>query len=347
MVKWFRESKKMEEVFEETSLRVNVESPMGKFFKYLSKSSLFIFHETWSIRKFLLILVLGSDNLINREQAIRNWEEFGIKNLDQSYHIENLVIVEGKVLTENKYIRCSKIFEGIVITLILASSVLLWVDTPLSNPHSILFKILKNLDYVFTFLFLIEATLKIIALGFVHNTFPGISPYILNAWNILDFVVVLSSLVDFGFTISASGPNTESLKSLKSLRAIRALRPLRMISRNEGLKIVINALISSIPAMTNVLLVCILFLLIFAIMGVDFFKGAFYSCQGLTDSQLNLVKTKENCINSGGSWSNNFVNFDNVINAMFALFQMTTTEGWITVMNIGIDSRGIDKQPEK
>lgn len=72
MVKWFRESKKMEEVFEETSLRVNVESPMGKFFKYLSKSSLFIFHETWSIRKFLLILVLGSDNLINREQAIRN-----------------------------------------------------------------------------------------------------------------------------------------------------------------------------------------------------------------------------------------------------------------------------------
>lgn len=186
-------------------------------------------------------------------------------------------IVEGKVLTDEKHIRYSKYFEIVIIAAILTSSILLCIDTPLSNPNATFFIILKYLDYIFTFLFLIEAILKIIALGFFYNNFPGISPYILNAWNILDFVVVVSSLIDFGFSVSSNGADTGSLKSLKALRAIRALRPLRMVSRNEGLRIVVNALFSSIPAMTNVLLVCIIFLLIFAIMGVNFFKGQFYS----------------------------------------------------------------------
>ena len=49
-----------------------------------------------------------------------------------------------------------------------------------------------------------------------------------------------------------------------------------MISRNEGLRIVVNALFSAVPAMTNVVIVVLLFLIIFAIMGVNFFKGTFY-----------------------------------------------------------------------
>ena len=127
-----------------------------------------------------------------------------------------------------------------------------------------------------TFLFLAEAILKIIAYGFFYNSFPNISAYITNPWNILDFLVVLSSLIDFGFSLSYSSIDTTSLKSLKALRAIRALRPLRMISRNEGLRIVVNSLLSSIPAMSNVLLVCLIILLIFAIMGVNFFKGRYF-----------------------------------------------------------------------
>ena len=51
-----------------------------------------------------------------------------------------------------------------------------------------------------------------------------------------------------------------------------------MVSRNPELKVVVNALFASVPAMTNVLIVVMLFLLIFAIMGVNFYKGTFYSC---------------------------------------------------------------------
>ena len=131
--------------------------------------------------------------------------------------------------------------------------------------------------------------IKITALGFFCNTLPKKNkPYILNGWNILDFLVVVTSLADFMF----SGQAGEVLSGIKALRALRALRPLRVISRNQGLKLVVNALFSSIPAMLNVILVCGVFLLIFAVIGINFFKGKFYFCNGLDDSALNKINTK-------------------------------------------------------
>jgi hypothetical protein len=117
----------------------------------------------------------------------------------------------------------------------------------------------------------------------------GRTAYIRNAWNILDFIVVVASMVDLIVFINGNSSGG-SLKSLKALRVLRALRPLRVIGRNEGLRLVVNALISSIPAMANVLMVCLLFLMIFAIMGINFYKGTFYSCQGLSKELLLGVK---------------------------------------------------------
>jgi len=127
-------------------------------------------------------------------------------------------------------------------------------------------------DEIFTILFLVEAVMKIVAFGFFSSSLPGQKGYIMVGWNLLDFIVVLASLFDYFY--NPTGHN--SLKSLKSLRALRALRPLRVISRNEGLKLVVNALFSSLPAMGNVMLVCLLFVLIFAILGINFFKGTFF-----------------------------------------------------------------------
>ena len=44
---------------------------------------------------------------------------------------------------------------------------------------------------------------------------------------------------------------------------------------------------------------------------------------------------------------NEEINFDNVVNAILTLFQMMTTEGWMSVMYSGIDAAGVDKQPKK
>jgi voltage-dependent calcium channel L type alpha-1D len=150
------------------------------------------------------------------------------------------------------------------------------IDSPLNDPESTQSQVLGYIDYVFTFLFFFEACIKIIALGFFWSSVEA-NCYISNGWYILDFIVVSASLVDFFMSIqNSNNVDTGQLKSLKALRALRALRPLRMISRNEGMKLVITALFSSIPSMTNVLIVCLLFISIFASTGISFFAGKFY-----------------------------------------------------------------------
>lgn len=81
------------------------------------------------------------------------------------------------------------------------------------------------------------------------------------------------------------------------------------------MRLVTNALLASLPSMTNVLLVCSLFILIFGIMGVGFFKGKFYHCEDKYDSlfkiDLNEVDTKDDCLRLGGDWVNYNSHFDN------------------------------------
>lgn len=120
-----------------------------------------------------------------------------------------------------------------------------------------------------------------------------------------------------------------------------------MISRNKGMKLIVNALLASIPNMTNVAIVCALFLLIFAIMGVDQFKGRFWRCSIEDPDILELIITKEDCLANDGEWINTTENFDNTALGTRTLFEMMSTEGWIDVMNNGIDAVGVDMQPKK
>ena len=95
----------------------------------------------------------------------------------------------------------------------------------------------------------------------------------------------------------------------------RVLRPLRLVSRNKILKIALHALLKAIPSIFNVVIVSILFFLVFGIIGVNFFKGTFYSCTLDSTYPSNLqdltVLSKFDCMNIGGSWLNADNTFDN------------------------------------
>jgi hypothetical protein len=108
------------------------------------------------------------------------------------------------------------------------------------------------------------------------------------------------------------------------------------------MKLIVNALISSLPSMTNVTIVCLFLLLIFAILGVNFFKGKFQRCslEGIEE-----IIDKNTCLAAGGEWVNKDENFDNVFLGTRTLIELMTTEGWIDVMNDGCDGVAPDKQP--
>ncbi|KAG1695920.1 Sodium channel protein 60E [Nymphon striatum] len=196
--------------------------------------------------------------------------------------------------------------------------------------------ILMILNVIFVTLFTLEMLLKWLAHGFVV--------YFSSFWSILDFLIVTVSLM----SIVLESTNN-SLSALRSLRTLRALRPLRAISRWQGMKIVVNALMYAIPSIINVLLVCIVFWLIFSIMGVQFFGGKFYKCVDEEGERLSIevVDDKWECFEKNYSWVNSKINFDNVGNGYLALFQVATFEGWMEIMVDAIDARKVDEQPER
>ena len=65
---------------------------------------------------------------------------------------------------------------------------------------------------------------------------------------------------------------------LKSMKLLRVLRPLKMINRVPALKAVFDCVMISLKNVFNILIVYILFLLIFAMVGVQLFNGKFFHC---------------------------------------------------------------------
>jgi hypothetical protein len=97
---------------------------------------------------------------------------------------------------------------------------------------------LGKIDYVMTIIFVLEMCIKIIAMGFVKN---GEKSYLLDSWNILDFIIVVCSLLSL--LLSA----WIDIAYLKVFRMLRILRPLRLINRQKQLKLAITSLMKSIP----------------------------------------------------------------------------------------------------
>jgi len=222
-----------------------------------------------------------------------------------------------------------KHFDYCVLAVILGSTISLTLENPLDDPTGQKTRALNYIDISFTSLFGLECALKVIELGFLFN---GPNSYIRNPWNMMDFFILFMAIM------SSSQGSDEQLKVVKALRMVRVIKPLRVISRNEGLKLAVLSLLNSVGGILHVLIISAMFFLLFSIFGINYFKGAFFSCQlevGLDYyGQLLLAEEKNiitvwDCLNEGGLWSNKVTSFDNVFRASLTLFEMSTTESWV------------------
>ncbi|KAM4537627.1 sodium channel protein type 2 subunit alpha-like isoform 3-T3 [Fundulus diaphanus] len=231
-------------------------------------------------------------------------------------------------------------FESFIIFMILLSSGALAFEDVYIEQRRTIKTVLEYADKVFTYIFILEMLLKWVAYGFVK--------YFTNAWCWLDFLIVDVSLV----SLVANALGYSELSAIKTLRTLRALRPLRALSRFEGMRVVVNALLGAIPSIMNVLLVCLIFWLIFSIMGVNLFAGKYYHCVNTTTDELfptSVVNNKTEClnlVNNSARWKNVKINFDNVGAGYLALLQVATFKGWMDIMYAAVDSRDLEEQPE-
>lgn len=78
------------------------------------------------------------------------------------------------------------------------SSLALAMDDPFSSVDSTRNRILFSLEVTFTTIFVGEAIIKIIALGFFKSSLSGKNrnSYLSDSWNRLDFLLVVVQLID-------------------------------------------------------------------------------------------------------------------------------------------------------
>jgi hypothetical protein len=146
-----------------------------------------------------------------------------------------------------------------------------------------------------TVIFAVEAALKIFCYGLV---FCGDPSYLRSAWNILDFVIMILSVIGL----------TPLLGNVSLIKTLRIMRVVRLIGRQTSLKIGLYALIRAMPNALRIIAIMLIFFIVFGIVSVSKFKGTFNYCQsteassGIPNWSSIGVLTKWDCINAGGDW---------------------------------------------
>uniref|UniRef100_A0A8C3CHJ0 Ion transport domain-containing protein n=1 Tax=Cairina moschata TaxID=8855 RepID=A0A8C3CHJ0_CAIMO len=226
-----------------------------------------------------------------------------------------------------------KMFDHIVLVIIFLNCITIAMERPKIEPHSAV-----SLRLMFSVLqagvFLVQ---PVVALGLCF----GEKAYLKSSWNVLDGVLVLISVIDILVSM-VSDSGTKILGMLRVLRLLRTLRPLRVISRAQGLKLVVETLMSSLKPIGNIVVICCAFFIIFGILGVQLFKGKFFVCQG---EDTRNITNKSDCAEASYKWVRHKYNFDNLGQALMSLFVLASKDGWVDIMYDGLDAVGVDQQP--
>ena len=115
-------------------------------------------------------------------------------------------------------------------------------------------ELLESIELGFLIVFTLEVLVKLVALA---------GKFFTDGWNVLDFVIVGSGYLVFIFPDFSSS----------TFRTIRVLRPLRSIGMMPGVRLLIDALIRSLPGLSAVGMLILFVFAIFGVLGVQIFGG--------------------------------------------------------------------------
>ena len=179
-------------------------------------------------------------------------------------------------------------FEAAIIAIIVINAVLLGLGTSptLDREYGGLITIAYQVSLA---VFIVEALLKMAA------SKPRAAGYFRDPWNVFDFLVIVFALV----------PATGQLALVA--RLARLLRVLRLVSVNKDLRLIVTALVRSIPSVGHVMMLMGVIVYIYAIIGYHLFSE----------------HDPENWRNLGIS--------------ILTLFNIITLEGWTVVMLTAMD----------
>ncbi|KAK7492680.1 hypothetical protein BaRGS_00016159, partial [Batillaria attramentaria] len=188
-------------------------------------------------------------------------------------------------------------FEMAVVLLIFLNMIVMAVEH--YNQTDGVKEALKIMNIIFTTVFGLEATVKLIGLRWHYFRVP---------WNIFDFIVVILSVVGIILDdILADAFVNPTL--LRVVRVFRIGRVLRLIKAAKGIRKLLFALIISLPAIFNIGALLLLVMYIYAIIGMSSFGD---------------VKLTGKL--------NDLVNFQTFYKSFLLLIRLATSAGWNDIL---------------
>jgi hypothetical protein len=159
---------------------------------------------------------------------------------------------------------------------------------------------MSYLNYFFAAIFTVESILKIIAFGF--------KGYFRDSGNIFDFVIVLTTISSTVLSFVLSFDFGASTTFIRAMRISRIFK-FDFIKKKKAVKVIFETVIVTIPALTNIGGLLLLFLYIFSVLGVFLFA----------DIQLQESLDVH-------------ANFQTFLSAFLTLLRCSTGEAWNSIM---------------
>ncbi|XP_070508041.1 voltage-dependent T-type calcium channel subunit alpha-1G isoform X8 [Chironomus tepperi] len=165
---------------------------------------------------------------------------------------------------------------------------------------------LKIFNYFFTAVFILEALMKLVALGF--------KLYLKDKWNQLDVFIVILSIVGIVLEEMESKIIPINPTIIRVMRVLRIARVLKLLKMAKGIRALLDTVMQALPQVGNLGLLFFLLFFIFAALGVELFGRLECSdeipCQGLGEHA-------------------HFANFGM---AFLTLFRVATGDNWNGIM---------------
>lgn len=181
-------------------------------------------------------------------------------------------------------------FENAVMLLICANSVLMALEH--CGQSDGFTNMLDLLNTIFVAVFSVELCMRLLAIDL------GI--FFRDPWNVMDFVIVVGCLAMIPL---------DGAVNVQALRPFRLFLIFRMIKRAKGIKLMVSALLCSLPAMFNVASLLFLTFFVFSILGMQIFGNVKY-----------------------GEFLNKDANFRDFGSSMLLLMRVVTGESWNFIM---------------
>lgn len=186
-------------------------------------------------------------------------------------------------------IAASSWFSGAIIALILLNGILVGLDT--STYISANFSTHISFAYdVILWIFIVEALIKMMA------NYPRVHHYFRDGWNCFDFAIIVFCLI----------PATGQLAMIA--RIARLLRVVRIVSVLPQLRVLVTALIHSLPGMINVVLLMTVIFYVYGVAGYHLFNDV------------------------------DPVHWESLGVSLLTLFRIVTLEDWTDIMYIALDT---------